>query len=210
MRHRIWVGRPFFVTVAAVAFAASVGVSACYTGDQSCAEAYNQNDPNDHCPYGPPGGPKVDKDSPQACPLVPKVAAADCQVGFVEDVFPVLMAHEKGNCTGGDQGGCHTFSPKGIKPFQKAGKDDPNAMLDALSLYRGELTRKYYDPDDPSQSWWICNLRGDVGSLMPTDKPRMSSADIAPVERWLGRHAPLNRPGGGGTGGAGGGTTTTM
>ena len=193
---------------AAVALLASVAFSACYTGDQSCAEAYNQNDPNDHCPYGPPGGPKISNDNAPDCPLITKIPAGDPQCTTISfaDVYPRMIAPDGGNCTNAGSG-CHSSVIKGIDPFTK---DDPQAMLDALSVYKGEIGRKYYDPDASEKSWWVCNLRGDAGKLMPTGAtPRMQNADIALVEKWLacgGKAAPAAKTisGSGGAGGAGG------
>lgn len=206
MTHGFWVGRPFLATAAALAVGASLAFSACYTGDQSCAEAYNQNDPNDHCPYGPPGGPKISADNTPDCPIITKLdpAGADCQLTFA-DAYARLDAPDGGNCSNGGSG-CHSATIKGIAPFT-----DPQAMLDALSVYKGEIGRKYFDPDNPEKSWWVCNLKGDAGKLMPTGAtPRMKAADIALVERWLACGAPpapatKTISGQGGAGGSGGG-----
>lgn len=206
MAHGFWVGRSLGVSAGALFFAASVAFSACDTGDQSCSEAYNQNDPNDHCPYGPPGGPKLSENAP-ACPLVPKLdkASAECAITFA-DVYPRLDAADGGNCSSGGNG-CHSNIIKGIAPLKTE-----QAMLDGLSVYKGEVGRKYFDPEAPEKSWWVCNLRGDAGKLMPTGStPRMKAEDIALVERWLGCGAPLapaanmlSGSGGDGAGGSGG------
>lgn len=206
MRHGIWVGRPFTLAAAALALGVSLAFSACYTGDQSCAEAYNQNDPNDHCPYGPPGGPKISNANAPDCPLITKLdaASAECQVTFA-DVYPRLDAADGGNCSNNGTG-CHSSTIKGIAPFT-----DAQSMLDALSVYKGEIGRKYYDPDVSEKSWWVCNLKGDAGKLMPTGAtPRMKNEDILLVERWLacgGKPAPAAKslPGSGGAGGTGAG-----
>ncbi|MEZ4313370.1 MAG: hypothetical protein R3F14_35560, partial [Polyangiaceae bacterium] len=182
----------------------SAGIGACYNGDQSCSEAYNPNDPNDHCPYGPPGGPKLTENA-LTCPEVPKVDPADCQGVSFTEVYAVLQAPVDtggGNCSGGETGGCHSNPIKGIAPLK--GEQE---MLDALSVYKGEVGRKYFDPEEPTKSWWVCNLRGDAGKLMPTSG-RMNAANIAAVEKWLGCGAPLTPAakvvGAGGAGGAGG------
>lgn len=193
------------MSMAALAFAVSAGFAACFNGDQSCSEAYNPNDPDDHCPYGPPGGPKLSESSPD-CPNVPKLSPAseECKIGFPE-VYARLEAADGGNCSAGGNG-CHSYLIKGIERFV-----DQQGMLDALSAYKGDIGRKYFDPDAPEKSWWICNLRGDAGKLMPQNPtPRMKGEDIALVERWLGCGAPMIAPaakvgsGSGGAGGAGG------
>jgi len=186
MAYGFWVGRPLAVSAGALFLAASVAFSACETGDQSCSEAYNPNEPNDHCPYGPPGGPPLSDNAP-ACPLVPKLdkASPECQVTFTE-VYARLDAADGGNCSNGGNG-CHSSIIKGIAPLK-----DPQGMLDGLSVYKGEVGRKYFDPEAPEKSWWVCNLRGDAGKLMPTGAtPRMKAQDITLVERWLGCGAPL-------------------
>ncbi len=191
-------GNPLAMALAILALGTSVAFSACYKGDQSCSEAYNPNDPDDHCPYGPAGGPKLGQSAPK-CPEVPKVPAEECNVGFPA-VYARLEAADGGNCSSNGQG-CHSYKIKGIEPFT-----DEQAMLDALAAYKGDVGRKYFDPEAPQKSWWVCNLRGDAGKLMPQNPtPRMNASDIALVEKWLGCGAPLTGGGAGGGSGGGGG-----
>src|SRR5262245_44652172 len=102
-----------------VAFAAGAALflASCGVGDQSCAEAYNPNDLNDHCPYGPPGGPKQNQGGPEdPCPEIAKQTG--CGVDFNE-VFARFEAQASGNCT--NQGaGCHTSIQKGISGWSDA------------------------------------------------------------------------------------------
>ncbi|MBK8258316.1 MAG: hypothetical protein IPK82_37315 [Polyangiaceae bacterium] len=203
MTHRI---RVAWLCAAFTALGVSLAISACYNGDQSCSEAYNPNDFGDHCPYGPPGGPKLTGENAPKCPEIAKLdsASPECAITFTE-VYARLDAADGGNCSNGGQG-CHTGSIKGI-----ASLNGEQAMLDGLAVYKGEVGRKYFDPEEPLKSWWVCNLRGDAGKLMPTGgTPKMKAADIALVEKWLACGAKLGAAtkvvsGGGGDGGASGG-----
>lgn len=198
MTQRIWVKRPVAVYIGAVGLAASLAISSCYNGDQSCGEAYNPNDLSDHCPYGPPGGPKPGA-FPSDCPPIETRSGDQCTGANWAAVYAVLLQKESGNCTNAGIG-CHTNQVVDVAAFVGAdGVDDGGILLlDSLSKYTGSfgnayptvkegeaIPRLYYDRAEPAQSWWLCNLRGDAGSLMPSGKPRMSEADIELLEQWL-------------------------
>jgi hypothetical protein len=201
MTHRIWVGRPVWAYVAGLCLAGSLAVASCYNGDQSCSEAYNPNDLGDRCPYGPPGGPKPGA-FPSGCPSIETLEGADCEGVTWAAVHARLLAPESGNCTNAGKG-CHTNPIVDVAAFVDPANpaspmDDGRLFLDALAKYTGTfgsayptvkdndaVPRLYYDRESPELSWWLCNLRGDAGSLMPSGKPRMSEEDIALLEKWL-------------------------
>ncbi len=198
MTHRIWVGRPVWAYVAGLCLAGSLAVASCYNGDQSCAEAYNPNDLSDHCPYGPPGGPKPGA-FPSDCPTIQPLDAAACADVDWATVHALLLAPESGNCTNAGKS-CHTNQIVDVAAFvdPAAPDDGGRALLDALAKFTGSfgnayptikdndaVPRLYYDRESPELSWWLCNLRGDAGSLMPSDKPRMTEAELDLLEQWL-------------------------
>lgn len=202
MTHRIWVGRPVWAYAAALFLAGSLAVSSCYNGDQSCAEAYNPNDLGDHCPYGPPGGPKPGA-FPADCPSIPDPDPAQCATVTWPTVHAMLLDPVKGNCTNAGNG-CHTNAIAGVASLvaDPLNPNDPadtgEALLDGLAVYVGNfgnayptvvdndaVPRLYYDREAPERSWWLCNLKGDAGSLMPQGKPRLSEQDIALLQLWL-------------------------
>jgi hypothetical protein len=209
MTREFRVGRSFLPCVGALFFAASLAFSACYTGDQSCSEAYNPNDKNDHCPYGPPGGPGPAAD----CPIIKTIPASDpsCKINFEDDVYEIANGPNGGNCSDPNNLGCH-----GKAELKKiAVWNTPQEMLDSLSRYKGEVgkgdpERTYFASTAPEKSWWVCNLRGDNGSLMPRGTtPIMKPMDIAVIEHWLACGAPRKKAanvitGAGGAGGEGG------
>jgi hypothetical protein len=197
MTREISAGRPIWAYIGALCLAGSAAVASCYNGDQSCAQAYNQNDLGDHCPYGPPGGPKPGA-FPSDCPLIDPIDDdAVCNAVSWTQVHDVLIAPEKGNCT---DSACHANPIVDIAAFVPAGGGDDGGktMLDALAKFTGSfgnayptvqggdaVPRLYFDRASPERSWWLCNLRGDAGSLMPSQKPRMSEEDITLIEQWL-------------------------
>lgn len=204
MTHRISVGRPVWAYVAALCLGGSAAVASCYNGDQSCGEAYNPNDLGDHCPYGPAGGPKPGA-FPADCPAIdPITDVAACNGVSWPAVHAMMLDPNRGNCTNSGQG-CHSLDGVGNVDALVADVANPNnpadngkAFLDALSVYVGgfgtaypnvvnndAVPRLYYDRATPSKSWWLCNLKGDAGSLMPQGKPRMAEADILLLQQWL-------------------------
>lgn len=204
MTHRIRVNRPIWAYVGALCLAGSAAVASCYNGDQSCSEAYNPNDLGDHCPYGPPGGPKPGA-FPSDCPNIdPITDDAVCGAATWDAVHAMLLDPKRGNCTNSGSG-CHSIDGiGGVDAFvaDPANPNDPadtgEALLDALAVYAGSfgaaypnivnndaVPRLYYDRDAPAKSWWLCNLKGDAGTLMPDGKPRLLQADVTLLEQWL-------------------------
>lgn len=208
MTHGNRVERPVWAYVAALCLAVSGALASCYNGDQSCAEAYNPNDLGDHCPYGPPGGPKVG-DFPDGCPKLTALDPADpaCTGVTWATVHAMMIDPDRGNCVGN---GCHQNNGIGGIDSLVADPQNPTdpadtglAMLDSLSIFAGNygtaypnvvganaVPRLYYDRDQPERSWWHCNLKGDAGSLMPRGKLRLGATDIELLETWLACGAP--------------------
>jgi hypothetical protein len=203
MTHRIWVGRPVWSYVAALCLAGSASIASCYNGDQSCGEAYNPNDLGDHCPYGPPGGPKPGAFEPD-CPRLEPLTGTACDTVTWAAVHARMVDPTSGNCADPTQG-CHTNPLVGLGSFVDPANpaNDSKAFLNAMAGFTGKfgvdyptvdgtdlVPRLYYDRAAPHLSWWPCNLRGDAGNLMPKYQARMAPADIDLLETWLACGAP--------------------
>src|SRR5262245_49997369 len=145
MTHRIWVGRPVWSYVAALCLAGSAAVASCYNGDQSCAEAYNPNDLGDHCPYGPPGGPKPGA-FPSDCPTIQPLDATACAGVTWAPIYALLLAPESGNCTNAGKS-CHTNQIGDVDAFLDPANPtaigDGKVLLDALTKFTGSFGNAY-------------------------------------------------------------------
>ena len=145
-------------------------------GDQSCAEGGNFYDKEDACPYGPPGGPKV-QESP--CPDIPQEAdPLNCTTTWTQ-VYD-LFTGPAGNCT---NGGCHGSEPGARGIFLSP--TDANAFYEELKGYKGSQGYSYLNEEDPAHSWILCNLAGTPGGGAPMPPPSgFSEADLAVITNW--------------------------
>jgi hypothetical protein len=145
-------------------------------GDQSCAVGANFYDKDDACPYGPPGGPKV-QESP--CPDIPQEGdPLNCTTSFA-DVY-ALFTGPTGNCT---NSGCHGSAPGARGIFLS--ETDPNAFYDELKGYKGSQGYSYLNEDDPAHSWVLCNLAGFPGGGAPMPPPSgFNETDFALIQNW--------------------------
>src|SRR5262245_56514075 len=112
MRHGIWVGRPA-IWLAGAFLLTGVAFSACFVGDQSCAEGYNVRDTTDQCPYGEPGSPDMDL---LCVELVAEKDETKCDVNghrinFLQDVYGKLA----NNCSSAS---CHAQPLAGVDAFK--------------------------------------------------------------------------------------------
>jgi hypothetical protein len=193
---------------ACLALAATGSTSGCSVGDQSCLPGYNQQELNDACPYGPPGGPQLQAPPDDACPPPgDPLPTDDCgSLGWdnpdnpARGVWQVLAIDEptRGRCAAA---GCHSqdSAAKGIA----LAADDAAFSAGELKDFRGAVGRPYVELGNKA-SWIACNLRGDVGAPMPYGDV-LQAGDLALVEEWLRCGAPESPTGASGGGGAGGG-----
>jgi hypothetical protein len=167
--------RRFASVVAASALAALC--TACAVENQRCPEGTNYNDRDDDCPYGPPGGPKVNL---KVCP--PVAAVGDCNgLTWTEDIYPLL---EAANCTAGACHGTTQLNKVYLPPGNAA------AVFTALTTYKGPGATFYIEPEDSRNSWIQCNLglsSEAIGFTMPIGSPFAGGADLL---TWLGCGAP--------------------
>jgi len=168
--------RAGLLLLSALAMAIVQGCHITTGGDQSCAEGANFYDKDDACPYGPPGGPKVQE---SACPDIPQEAdPANCTTTFA-DVY-ALFTGPAGNCT---NGGCHGTAP-GARGIHLP-SDDANAFYEELKGYKGTLNYPYINEEDPAHSWILCNLAGLPGGGAPMPPPSgFDETDFALIQNW--------------------------
>jgi hypothetical protein len=145
-------------------------------GDQHCTETSNPNDTEDSCPYGPPGGPKVQE---SGCPnIVPEPDPANCTVTW-NDVYAILTG-PNANCT---LNGCHGEAPGARGIFLSP--TDSDAFYDELKGYVGSQGYPYINEEQPERSWILCNLSGLPGGGAPMPPPSgLGEADFAIITQW--------------------------
>jgi hypothetical protein len=169
-RRRAW-----FVLLTALA-AAAIASCQVSVGDQSCTEESNPNDKEDTCPYGPPGGPKVQE---TGCPNIPpEPDPANCTVTWPQ-VYEILRGPSAG-CT---INGCHGEAPGARGIFLSP--TDSNAFYDELKGYVGSQGYPYINEEQPDRSWILCNLTGLPGGGAPMPPPSgLGDADFAIIQQW--------------------------
>ncbi|NUP12122.1 MAG: hypothetical protein HOW73_39250 [Polyangiaceae bacterium] len=195
--------------IASAALAAS-----CDVGDAICTDKTVEEDRNDNCPYGPPGGPQRTKS--EAC--VVELDSTDCTVTFRDDVYPILVAPNFDLASGGGCTipACHGETGTGSIALVLAETPTPDELYAALAAVVGDNGAPYVK-EDADNAFILCNLFGRVGggSAMPptaglTDDPATSEDDEheAIINEWVRCGMKLDGGAGGGAeggGGAGGG-----
>jgi len=145
-------------------------------GDQACTDQSNPNDKDDACPYGPPGGPKVQE---SGCPNIsPETDPTLCTVTWL-DVYAILSGPKAG-CT---INGCHGEPPGARGLFLSP--TDANAFYDELKGYKGSQGYPYINEEQPEESWILCNLTGLPGGGAPMPPPSgLDETDFATIQQW--------------------------
>jgi hypothetical protein len=171
--RRMWRAGLLLLPALAAVVALSCQIS---VGDQSCAEGANFYDKDDECPYGPPGGPKVQE---SACPDIPQEADPLNCITTWPDVY-ALLTGPSGNCA---LSGCHGSAPgaRGIL----LSSTDANAFYEELKGYKGSQGYPYINEEDPAHSWILCNLAGLPGGGAPMPPPSgFNETDFATIQNW--------------------------
>lgn len=184
--------------------------AACTVGDQSCPDDTREEDRDDRCPYGPPGGPQKSK-AVRECPLV-EFDYTNCTVEWERDVYPILIARDGGNCA---SPGCHGPGTLGGAKMLIPPDVTPSALYATLTSYTNAIGDPYVGAETPT-SWFLCNLFAEPGGGVPMPYPSGlvddpvsddDDDDEAVLREWIrcGMFESGGGAGGGGQGGAGGG-----
>ena len=188
--------------------------SSCSVGDAVCPDDTVEENRDDECPYGPPGGPQ----RKNAIQCVVALDPANCTKTFRDDVFPILTGalapRSGGGCT---LATCHGPNTQGGAIFPIAATPTPDQLYSTLAAFKNERGDPYVEADNPN-AWFICNLKGSLGGGNPmpplaglTDAPQTTEddQDLAIIEEWVRCGMKLDGMGagvgGGGAGGGGGG-----
>ena len=207
---RVRFGLSFAVLVALPVTAALT--PACDIGDAYCPPNTVEEDRNDDCPYGPPGGPQ--RKNAERCEVA--FDSAGCTVTFRDDVFPILNGSSAAPRSGGGctLPGCHTEGSQGGARLLIPTGVDADGLYAALAASKNDAGDPYIAADNPN-AWFLCNLEAKVGggSAMPptaglTDSPDTNDDDTdrAVIEEWVRCGMKLDGAGTGGGGAGGGGT----
>ncbi len=192
----------------ATAWAACVlGVAAlaasCKVGDAICTDHTVEEDRNDDCPYGPPGGPQ--RQRAEGC--VVTFDKSDCDVTFRDDVYPILVA-PLGSGGGCVTGACHGENGSGKLDLVVAEDASPDELYEALAAHKNEAGNPYIEADNPN-AYFLCNVTAAIGggSAMPPNAGLTDPAMLDVVKKWVacGMELDGTGEGGGGTGGGGAG-----
>lgn len=162
-------------------------------GDAICPQGTNPDDTGDDCPYGPPGGPRINEDG---CPDIAQISDATCNVSWRNDIWPRLNANAPPG-QGCGINGCHGSGAGGLTlPL-----DDAAKSFNVLKAYSPQQGYPYINDSAPAHTWILCNLNGDKGgrSLMPPTKMDQATFDAVKLWAQCGQKLDSASGGGGGT-----------
>jgi hypothetical protein len=181
------------------------GVAAsCSVGDAHCTDKTVEEDRNDGCPFGPPGGPQR-KSSGGGCVVTFDDTA--CTKTFADDVYPILVAPVGQNGGGCTAAFCHGPTGTGALALVVAEDATPTELYAALAALTNDEGDPYLEEDAPN-AWFLCNVKATIGggSAMPPTAGLTSPDSVAVIEEWvrcgMKNDAGSGVGGGPGTGGA--------
>jgi hypothetical protein len=184
----------------------------CSVGDAICPDNTVEENRDDDCPYGPPGGPQ----RKNATKCVVALDNTNCTKTFRDDVFPVLTGaiapRSGGGCTAPN---CHGPNTQGGAILSLPAAGTPDELYNALAAFKNDAGDPYIGQDNPN-AWMLCNLTGTIGGGNPmppsaglTDSPNTTEddQDLPVLQEWIRCGMKLDGMGagvgGGGVGGAG-------
>jgi hypothetical protein len=188
--------------LAAVVVLAGV-TAACSVGDAHCTDNTVEEDRDDACPFGPPGGPQ----RKQADGCVVTFSDQGCSKTFADDVYPILVApvgDGGGACTAGF---CHGPAGSGAVALVVAETATPSELYAALAALTNEDGDPYVE-EGATNAWFLCNVKATLGggSAMPPTAGLTSPENVEIIEEWV-RCGMKNDAGSGAGGGPEGGAS---
>ncbi|MFO0552172.1 MAG: hypothetical protein U0271_27545 [Polyangiaceae bacterium] len=194
---------------------AALALASCSVGDAICTDKTVEEDRNDDCPYGPPGGPQ--RQQAERCEIT--FDDTNCTKTWRDDVFPILVRAYAGQDSGGGctLQACHGPNGTGRGDLVLPESPTPDELYAALEAKTNDAGDPYLEAGN-DHAYFLCNLEAKIGggSAMPpnaglTDSPSTPTDDndLATIEEWVRCGMELDGSGtgggGGGVGGAGGG-----
>lgn len=156
----------------------------CDVNDQLCPDDWLYTDRDDDCPYGPPGGPQLQKRS-RECAVIETFVTDGCeQVLFERDIFPIFTTDPIGACT---QAGCHGSEAVSVNLKGKILPPEisPQEMYDILAAYKNAQGDPYWGPMEP-RAWALCNILAQPGGGSPMPPSGFSDPTAAnKVAQWI-------------------------
>ncbi|HEY4117020.1 MAG TPA: hypothetical protein VGM56_04165 [Byssovorax sp.] len=170
-------------------------------GDQECNATTNLDDTTDDCPYGPPGGPKVDEPECATAQIAPSSSTCKDDAGApltFEKVYVDMQDSSLGGAVCSAVGACHggPDGKAGIElddPLGSNGKVDKTVVASAynvLKSYKGTHDNDYISATDPAASWIVCNIEQVEGGgkvMPPSQLPPIAPTSFAfeELKRWV-------------------------
>jgi hypothetical protein len=200
----------WFLCLPVLAALLGLGSGSCSVGDAVCPDNTVEENRDDDCPFGPPGGPQ--RKNATKCVVV--LDDAGCTKTFRDDVFPILTGAVAGRSGGGcSQPNCHGPNTQGGAILPISAAPTPDELYATLAAFRNDAGDPYIEEGN-ANAWFLCNLTGRVGGGNPmpptaglTDAPNSTEddQDLATVEEWVRCGMKLDGIGTGGGAGVGGG-----
>ena len=187
---------------------ASISLGSCTVGDAICTDRTVEEDRDDDCPFGPPGGPQKES-KPGGCVFE---FVETCDVTWAGDVFPILTSPQPGGGPACSNQFCHgPGTPGGADMLVPTDTPTSDELYDILAAVKNEAGDPYIAEDDPA-AWFLCNVGATPGggvAMPPSSGFTAAPAELAILEEWV--KCGMKRDGvagpgvgGGGMGGMGG------
>lgn len=184
----------------------SAGLSSCDVGDAICTDRTIEEDLDDDCPYGPPGGPQK-KTKAGGCEFTFTPEAPECaDVTFADDVYPILTSPQPAGGPACSNAFCHgPGTPGSADMLIEDEALSPSELYAILAAVRNDAGEAYVGEDDP-KAWFVCNVSATLGggvAMPPTSGFTAAPTELAVLETWV-KCGMKNDGGGVGGMGAGG------
>lgn len=182
----------------------SVALGSCSVGDAICTDNTVEEDRDDDCPYGPPGGPQKEA-KPGGCATIIDEGAT-CEVTWAGDVFPILSSPQPSGGPACSNKFCHgPGTPGAVDMLIPTETPTSDELYDILASVTNDAGDPYIAEGDEN-SWFLCNVGATPGggvAMPPTSGFTAAPTELAVLAEWV--RCGMKKDGVAGTGGAGGG-----